>query len=247
METWTMPIAALEEKLAVLAEHSLLKHVDPAELSQLAAYATVAKHKARSIIFRQGDPGSSMMAVLSGRVRICSFSAEGKEVTLNIVRKGEFFGEIALLDGKSRTAEAVALETSELLVLERRHFLPWLEAHPAVCLRMFSVLCDRLRRTSTQLEDTLFLEVPRRLARCLVRLTVAFGLPEKGGGIRIDVKLSQQQLGKLVGITRESTNKHLNEWQRDGLITVTGRVITIRDLDGLRELADFYDDEDEGT
>ena len=110
---------------------------------------------------------------------------------------------------------------------------------------MFGVLCDRLRRTSTQLEDTLFLEVPCRLARCLVRLATAFGVAEKGG-TRIDVKLSQQQLGTLVGITRESTNKHLNEWQRDGLITVSSGSITIRDLEGLRELADFFD-EDEVT
>jgi CRP-like cAMP-binding protein len=239
-----MAITGLEDKLAVLSEHSLLKHVNPGELAQLAAYATVAQHRARTIIFRQGDPGSSMMAVLSGRVRICSYSAEGKEVTLNIVRKGEFFGEIALLDGKTRTAEAVALEPTDLLVLERRHFLPWLEAHPTVCLRMFNVLCDRLRRTSTQLEDTLFLEVPCRLARCLVRLATAFGVVEKGG-TRIDVKLSQQQLGTLVGITRESTNKHLNEWQRDGLITVSSGSVTIRDLEGLRELADFFDEEEE--
>jgi len=240
-----MAITGLEDKLAVLAEHSLLKQVNPGELAQLAAYATVTHHRARSIIFRQGDPGSSMMGVLSGRVRICNYSAEGKEVTLNIVRKGEFFGEIALLDGKTRTAEAVAIEPTDLLVLERRHFLPWLEAHSTVCLRMFGVLCDRLRRTSIQLEDTLFLEVPCRLARCLVRLATAFGVAEKGG-TRIDVKLSQQQLGTLVGITRESTNKHLNEWQRDGLITVSAGSITIRDLEGLRELADFFD-EDEGA
>jgi CRP/FNR family cyclic AMP-dependent transcriptional regulator len=177
-------------------------------------------------------------------VRISNYSSEGREVTLNIVRKGEFFGEIALLDGKSRTAEAVAIEPTELLVLERRHFLPWLEAHPTVCLRMFGVLCDRLRRTSTQLEDTLFLEASCRLARCLVRLATAFGVAEKEG-IRIDVKLRQQQPGTLVGITRESTNKHLGEWQRDGLITVSAGTITIRNLDGLRDLAGFfYQDED---
>jgi CRP-like cAMP-binding protein len=86
--------------------------------------------------------------------------------------------------------------------------------------------------------------VPCRLARCLVRLATAFGVVEKGG-TRIDVKLSQQQLGTLVGITRESTNKHLNEWQRDGLITVSSGSVTIRDLEGLRELADFYDEVEE--
>ena len=78
-----------------------------------------------------------------------------------------------------------------------------------------------------------------------MRLATAFGVAEKTG-TRIDVKLSQQQLGTLVGITRESTNKHLNEWQRDGLITVSSGSITIRDLEGLRELADFFD-EDEMT
>jgi CRP/FNR family cyclic AMP-dependent transcriptional regulator len=237
-----MSTMGLEEKIAVLADHSLLKHVKRDDLVHLASYASVVHHNARAIIFRQGDPGSSMMAVLSGRVRICSYSTEGKEVTLNIVRKGEFFGEIALLDGKSRTAEAIAIEPTDLLVLERRHFMPWLEAHPAVCLRMFNVLCDRLRRTSAQLEDTLFLEVPRRLARSLVRLATAFGIKGKEG-TRIDVKLSQHQLGTLVGITRESTNKHLSEWQKDGIISLSGGMIMVRDFERLREIADFLDDD----
>ena len=241
-----MAMMGLEEKLAVLAEHSLLKHVDPGDLSQLAAYATVAQHRPRTIIFRQGDPGSSMMAVLSGRVRICSYSAEGKEVTLNIVRKGEYFGEIALLDGKSRTAEAVAIEETSLLVLERRDFLPFLADRPAACLHLLSVLCARLRQTSQQLEDALFLDLQPRLARCLVRLAERFG-KTVGTGIQIDVRLSQQELAAFVGMTRESVNKQLSIWRRDGVVGFSAGTVTIHDLAELRSLSGIDDDSGGGA
>jgi CRP/FNR family transcriptional regulator, cyclic AMP receptor protein len=228
-------VATAYDKEAILAEHVLLRHLKREELRQLAGYAWVAHHPTHAVIFRKGDPGASMMAVLRGRVKICSYSLDGKELVLNIISKGEFFGEIALLDGEPRTADAVAHEPCDLLVLERRHFLPFLERNPEVCLRLLTVLCQRLRRTSEQLEDTLFLEVPSRLARALLRLAKACG-QKVPGGVRIDLKLSQQQLGALVGITRESTNKQLGEWQKEELIAVKNGYITILDMDTLEDI-----------
>lgn len=223
------------DKKAVLAEHFLLGQLQPEELERVAAQATLAHHAAHATIFEKGDPGRGMMAVIRGRVKICTYSMGGKELVLNIIDKGGVFGEIALLDGRPRTAHAVALEATDLLVLERSRFLPFLTANPEIAVRLICVLCERLRQTSEHLEDALFLEAGPRLARWLLRLAASFGKEAKGG-IRLDIKLSQQQIGNLVGITRESINKHLGDWQRAGHIQLESGYITIRDRDALEEI-----------
>jgi CRP/FNR family transcriptional regulator, cyclic AMP receptor protein len=224
------------DKELVLAGHFLLRHLSKDELRRLAATTTLTNHARGGVIFQKGDPGASMMAVIRGRVKICSHSLEGKELVLNIICRGGIFGEIALLDGEPRTADAVALEETDLLVLERSKLEPFLRENPDLALRLLAVVCKRLRETSAQLEDSLFLEAPSRLARCLLRLGQAFGKAVDGGTV-LDIKLSQQQLGNYVGVSRESVNKHLAEWQRDGLVSVDKGVITLRDARALEEMS----------
>src|SRR6185295_9711768 len=109
---------------------------------------------------QRGDNGSSMMAVLSGRVRISSVSGDGKEITLNVINPGEIFGELALLDGKPRSNDAAATEETTLLVVERRHFLPFLAKNQDLCLRLLAVLSEKLRRTSMALEEIALFDLP---------------------------------------------------------------------------------------
>jgi CRP-like cAMP-binding protein len=225
------------DKEAVLAGHFLLRHLTRDELRQLAASASLAYYQPRATIFQKGDPGDSLMAVVRGRVKICTHSADGKELVLNIIDRGGLFGEIAVLDGEPRTADAVALVETDLLVLERRRLLPFLTANPETTLRLISVICKRLRHTSEHLEDVLFLEAPSRLARSLLRLAETFGKPA-AGGTRLDIKLSQQQIGSLVGVSRESINKHLGDWQKAGCISVESGYITILDREIVEEIAE---------
>ncbi len=225
------------DKELVLAGHFLLKHLEREELRKLAASARLSHHPKNAVIFQKGDPGDSMMAVIRGRVKICSHSLDGKELVLSIVNKGGVFGEIALLDGEPRTADAVALEEVDLLVLDRAQLMPLLTGRPDVAFRIIGVLCKRLRATSEHLEDTLFLEASSRFARALKRLAGAFGRPA-AEGVRLDIKLSQQQLGCLVGVSRESINKLLNEWQRAGVIQMASGYITILDANALEEISE---------
>ncbi len=224
------------DKELVLAGHFLLKHLERDDLRRLAASATLSYYPANKTIFQKGDPGDGMMAVIRGRVKICAHSPDGKELVLNIINKGGLFGEIALLDGEPRTADAVALEETDLLVLSRSQFLPFMTARPDLSLRLISVLCKRLRQTSEHLEDALLFDAPSRIARALLRLADAFG---KSGpnGTRIDIKMSQQQIGNLVGISRESVNKHLGDWQRDEVLIMEGGIITLLDREALEEVA----------
>lgn len=221
----------------ILAAHFLLRHLRREELEQLASHARIVKHPAGVMLFQKGDPGDSMIVVVSGRVRICTLSPEGRELVLNIINPGEVFGEMALLDGQPRSADAVTIEPCELLSLRRQDFLPFIERHPMVCVRLLELLSLKLRRTSEWLEETVFLGLPPRLARRLLWLAEVFGREDENG-VRIDIALSQQQLGSLLGMTRESMNKQLGLWRRAGVITVDNGYLTIRDMTTLQEIAE---------
>jgi len=227
------PLANRED---ILANHFLLRHLEPEALSRLALTAVSVRHASGSTIFHKGDPGGSMMAVVRGRVKICTYSADGKELVLNIIDRGGLFGEIAVLDGRPRSADAVAIGETELLVLERARLLPLLTASPGIATRLIEVLCQRLRWTSDALEDALLRDAPARVARGLLRLASTFGRRE-AKGLTIDIKLSQQQIGNLIGVSRESTNKYIVEWTRTGHLSVEHGTITITDPATLEEMA----------
>lgn len=227
-----LPIA---EKCALLADLDLFCKLRTGELDRLAAYARLTYHPARTVLFRKGDPGSSMMVVRRGRVRVSTHSEDGRELVLALFHPGEMFGEIALLDGSLRTADAVTIDACELLVLDRRDFVPFLKGHPEAAVQMLEVLTQRLRRTTQQLEDIVFREGSSRLARRFVSLAKIVGR-DVADGIFVDMPLSQQQLGNMVGMTRESINKQLRQWREDGLITWNRGYYTITDLEQLGRL-----------
>ena len=225
---------------AALLAAPLFQSMQPGELDEIRRISSERRVRRGQMIFQKGDEGTSMMAVLSGRVRISSVSADGKEVTLNVINPGEVFGEIALLDGKPRSADASATEDTTLLVVDRRHFLPYLQANPDVLLRLMTVLCDRLRRTSIALEEIALFDLPVRLARVLLKLAADYGRQGEEG-TRIDIKLSQRDLSNLVASTRESVNKQLRAWQALGILDSRhGRTILLDP----QKLADLVEGEE---
>ena len=157
-------------------------------------------------------PGS--WGVLAGTVKVSVASAEGKDVVLNLFHEGEVFGEIALLDGRPRTADATAMSECELVVIERRDFVPFLSDHPDVMLKFIEILCSRLRRTSEQVQDITFLNLPTRLAKTLLQLTAV----EDGSATRRKAAVTQREISQMIGISRESTNKQLRAWAKRGWI-----------------------------
>ena len=166
------------------------------------------------------------MLVLRGRVKISIVSDEGKELIFGIVLPGECFGEIALLDGQPRSADATAIGESALFTLLRQDFIPFLERHPQVATGLLAVLCARLRGTSEFIERLAFQNTPARLARLLVKLAASHGATTPTG-IRIAHKLSQQDIGNLIATSRESVNKQLRLWRTEGLLTVEHGYITL--------------------
>jgi CRP-like cAMP-binding protein len=224
-----------EAKRAALLASPLFQAMKASEIDEILKLSTEKRWPRGATIFQKGDDGSSMMAVLNGRVRVSAVSADGREVTLNVINPGEIFGEIALLDGKPRSADATATEETTLLVVERKQFLPFLKQNDDLYLRLLAVLCDRLRRTSLALEGIALFDLPARLARLLLKLAEDYGrtVPE---GTRIDMKLSQRDLSTLVASSRESVNKQLRIWREDGVVLFDGGYLVLCLPTALQEL-----------
>jgi CRP/FNR family transcriptional regulator, cyclic AMP receptor protein len=211
--------------------------MDTDERDALIARARIRNFEAGATIFLMGTRHDNMIAVLSGDVKISVPSAGGKEVVLAVLQAGEVFGEIAMLDGKDRSADAKALTPCTLAILHRRDVLAALEHNPAAWLALIGVLCRRLRETDQHLVDLALLEVPARIARALLR--TADG-PDRSSAARPgsnDFHLSQRDLANMVGATRESVNKCLQEWQRRGIIKMRRGTISIADHAALEEVA----------
>lgn len=228
----------MQDVRKILGDHFMLKHLPADEIDRLAHLAMTRHYKPNEKIFLKGDEGNAMMAVLDGRIRICSYSAEGREVVLNVIGPGEVFGEIALIDGGERTADAFAMDATELLILSRRDFLPFLERNPLVCIRLLEVMCHRLRWTSEQLEDVNFLDLRCRLAKRVLYLwdkrqpSPADGKTPKG------VRIQQHTLAAMIGTTREAVNKQLRSWEKDGILDLGRGSITVVDRDRLESVVE---------
>ena len=224
-----------QEKRRIFEQHFLLKLLSPCEIDTLISYSRVEKYPAGREIFAKGSPGRSMMAVLRGTVSISSLSPEGKKIVFNSVHPGEIFGEIAMLDGEERTAIATAVEDCELLVLNRRDFIPLLEKHADMCMVLLKILCQRLRQTSEQVEDVLFRHLGARIAKALVQLAKNTGRRDLRDA-PVELHLTQQDLADVGGGSRDSVNKHLNSLEKTSLIELGKSTIVIPNLSALERM-----------
>ncbi|HEV8636291.1 MAG TPA: Crp/Fnr family transcriptional regulator [Chloroflexota bacterium] len=212
---------------AALQRTGLFASLPAGELDELAA-SLRRRHYARGqVLFTERDPGATLFVVESGRVNMLLSSADGREIVVNSLGPGESFGEMALLTGEPRSTDAVVVEPGYLLQLDREDFVRCLRARPDLALAVMANLARRLRRTTQQVYDVAFLDVPARLARRLLDLAASDGEAAGDGAVRIARKLTQSELAGLIGATRESVNKWLSHYQRQGLVRVDGRTITL--------------------
>jgi CRP-like cAMP-binding protein len=229
-QTTTNRGSSITEGLTLLNGHPLFRELGADIRARLFAYATTRNVARGNSIFTKGDPGTCLFAVCSGTVQVTTPSAEGKNAILNLIGKGEVFGEIALLDGQPRTADAIANTDCTLLIIERRDFVPLLRSQPDVAIRLMEILCARLRRTTEQVEDLMFLNSTTRIAKVLSRLSNSAG----PCGL---VEISQSELSSMVGLSREMINKQLGTWAREKIIKSERRRIIVLRPDLLLEIA----------
>jgi CRP/FNR family cyclic AMP-dependent transcriptional regulator len=217
----------LAENRRLFERHGFFGQLSESDLEAVLSHARFEHHPAGELIFSKGSPGRSMMAVLRGSIKISSPSAAGREIVLTVIKAGEIFGEIALLDGGERTADATAITDCDLLIFDQRDLMPFLERRADLCIVLLRLLCQRLRQTNEHVEGALFEKLDTRLARTLIRLAPHDGGPEPTSS---HIRISQRELASMLGAARESVNKQLHVWQRAGLLQLGKRDIVIPDL-----------------
>jgi CRP-like cAMP-binding protein len=219
--------------LSVLKQVPLFAGFSATELRDLASFVRPRRYPKSSIIFHQGDPGTTLYLIETGEVKLTVTADTGKEVILALLGPGAFFGELSLLDGEPRSANAVARVDCKLGVLDREHLLRVLAEHPPATASLLSVVARRLRRTTAQVHDAVFLDIPARLAKVLLQLTETKS--QSPDGLLSPPKLTQEELADLVGGTRESINKCLGIFARQGLVRRHRGMVTVLMPEELRK------------
>src|SRR5512141_956816 len=206
-------------------------------LESLAQRLRRRRFRRKEVIFHQGDPGDALHIVAAGAVKILLPAAEGDEAIIATLRPGDFFGELALLDGAPRSATAGALEPSETLVLPRDVFIGLLDSLPGLRDALLAGLAHELRRLTGHVEELHFLDLAGRLAMRLTRLARETE-PDAHGEIRLDWPYTQSDLAAMIGGTRQSVNRLLSELVEQDLIRIEPEVLVIADLDELAKRAE---------
>jgi CRP-like cAMP-binding protein len=214
----------------------LFAALSDADWQALIAKGRACRYEARRTIFQKGDEGGFMLLVRSGCIRVAVYADDGREAVLNLIEPGGLVGEVALLDGRRRTADVVAASRVEALMITRADVLALIAERPAVAMTLMEALCEKLRRTTHQVEALALRDLPGRLALLLLRLGEERG-HRVPAGLRIARPPPQGDIARLIGSTRESVNRQLRAWARLGLIACTAGAIVLRQPATLEEIA----------
>lgn len=228
------------EILEALRQSEYFAELPDEGLQVLASGSSFKLLRKRELVYLPGDVREQVYLIVGGRVKLARVSSDGREVTLAILETGELVGESALVIAGKRETSAEALTSVELLAMRARTLQLILERHPKVHMRITRLIARRRLLVENRLEDLAFRTVPSRLARVLLLLSKSYGI-ERGNGFRLDVRLSQQELGNLIGSTRETTNHFLNEFRRNGLINFDHQCIDILEPAELQILSSLTD------
>ena len=216
----------------LLAEVPMFEKLARGDVEYLSGRLQQRRYARDEVIFHRGDVGTALFLVRKGEVGIRLSSAEGQEVILTVLSRGESFGELALLDGQPRSADAVAREETQLLILHREDFQRCLAERPAVATNLLAVLAGMLRRVTQQMHDVAFLDARARLARVLLSQAETQGQPVPEGVLL--PRCTQVDLAKQCGMTRESVNRWLRFYAQEGVLTYHRGTVVLRDVERLR-------------
>jgi CRP/FNR family transcriptional regulator, cyclic AMP receptor protein len=218
--------------LDLLAQIPMFEPLSEEELIHLSGLLQQRRYARGEVIFHQGDVGTVLFLVRKGEVVIRLSSAEGREKILSTLSRGQSFGELALLDGEPRSADAVAREETHLLSLHQEDFRRFLVERPQVVMRLLAHLSRMVRRVTQHVHDASFLEGPAKLARVLLELGRTQGTQTPEGLLL--PKRTQADLANQCGVTRESVNKWLRHYQQAGLLSLDNGQVTLLDVEQLR-------------
>ena len=224
------------ERIWYLKKFNLLQSLSPEEMEQLSQKVIDSIVKKKQPIYLSGDPNEWLYFLKRGRVKVTRTDESGKEITLIILEPGEIFGELGIFDDSPRETTAIALEDSLICTMRRRDFEELLQRKPELSLHLNKLMGFRLRHIEHRIEELIFRDVPTRLARLILRM-LENHKQETKHGVRIGIKLTQQELANLIGATREMTSTVLNQFKKEGLINFESKYIYIANRKKLEEIA----------
>jgi len=212
-----------------LTKVPLFSELNEEEFSQLASVVREQHYKKHTTIVHVDDPGSALYILKSGLVKVTIEDQHGYEMILRILYPTDFFGDMSLLDGMPRSATVTTQEPSEVLTISREHFLSIIEKSPKILLKVAAVLSKRLRKANELIHSLAFFDVYGKVARVLLNLAAERGRATEQGTV-IDMRLTQQELAELAGMTRETMARTLREFQQAGCIRVESGIISILEV-----------------
>lgn len=206
------------------------------EWRTLEASGRSRRFRPRQRLFREGEPGNHVLAILRGRVKVSVQTRSGREILLAVKEPGDLVGELSVIDGRPRSATATALDAVEALVVPAPAFTEFVEGHPRIAVRLLHTLAALVRDADQRSLDRDTGDVTCRVARRLVDLAERVG-EHRGSGVEITLGLSQDDLAAWVGATREATSRALARLRADGCLTTGRQRIVLTDLTALRDRA----------
>lgn len=211
--------------------HPFFSALAPRDVQELLKRIQSRRLPAGHMLFQKGDAGDGLYGILSGRIAFTVDSTDGKELILNVLGPGEFFGEIALLDGKGRSATAVVRDACRLLFIARNDFMAFFGERPEAMSRIIELLCARLRRSTEYIADATFLDLAGRLAKQLVNLANDDD-SSRGAALHI----SHAELAAMLGVSRERVSMQLAAWSDKGILDQGRGQLVVRDRQALQHV-----------
>ena len=221
---------------ALLAAVPLFEDLDAPSLKRLADRTKQRTYRRGQPLFYQGDPGDSLIVIIRGRVKIFLLSEDGEEVVLNTLHSGDVIGDVSLVDSGPRSASAEAVEQTSALVLTQDVVADEVRHNPSLALALLRAMGRLVRRQTEQTADLVFLDLNGRVAKLVVRLAEQWGKPD-GESVLIDLELTQTDLARMVGGSRQSVNQILRSFERRGFLALGSRRVTVKRLGELRKRA----------
>ncbi len=212
----------------ILKRIPLFSSLKDDELEAIYKLSYIRKCTKDSIILLENEGGDTLFIIISGKVKVTTFSESGKEVIFSILNEGDFFGDMSLMDGKPRSATVISIEDSELRLLRRNDFIKLVEEHPRIALILLEELTARLRKADERIESLAILDVTGRVAGILLQLADERG-EKTDNGVVIKSRPTHQELANMVGTTRETVTRVLKQLENKKYINMSGKDLQIFD------------------
>ena len=212
----------------ILRQIPLFSSLKDDELEAIYKLSYIRKCTKDSLILLENEGGDTLFIIISGKVKVTTFSESGKEVIFSILNEGDFFGDMSLMDGKPRSATVISIEDSELRLLRRNDFIKLVEEHPGIALKLLEELTTRLRKADERIESLAILDVTGRVAGILLQLADEHG-EKTDNGVVIKSRPTHQELANMVGTTRETVTRVLKQLENKKYINMSGKDLQIFD------------------